>query len=248
MAGSEQRPVARAAAAGSGSRFAVTCGLLRQYMKEHGGSNGGGRLLPAVTAMSLATGADAAVGAAAAEEVEAPEERKTMELFPQQAGTLKDSQERKETEKAQLTIFYGGSVVVFDDFPAEKVDELMKLAGSCDTAAVSDAGAAAACELSPGQPCLPGRRSPNTSTYMHRPKFTDPIHTDHQPTDSMRCVSTFLQTCPSPGRCRCRGSWRRGRTGSPRRSHSRRLRHRSRRRRRSRASVPRKMMVRRGSR
>ncbi|KAF0891311.1 hypothetical protein E2562_009485 [Oryza meyeriana var. granulata] len=155
MAGSEQRPVARAAAAGSGSRFAVTCGLLRQYMKEHGGSNGGGRLLPAVTAMSLATGADAAVGAAAAEEVEAPEERKTMELFPQQAGTLKDSQERKETEKAQLTIFYGGSVVVFDDFPAEKVDELMKLAGSCDTAAVSDAGAAAACELSPGQPCLP---------------------------------------------------------------------------------------------
>jgi jasmonate ZIM domain-containing protein len=91
MAGSsEQQLVANAAAttvAGNGSRFAVTCGLLRQYMKEHSGSNGGGGFLPAVTAMSLMTGgADA--------EEEAPEVRKTMELFPQQAGTLKDTQER----------------------------------------------------------------------------------------------------------------------------------------------------------
>ncbi|XP_006649501.2 protein TIFY 11c-like [Oryza brachyantha] len=166
MAGSEQRQVVKAAtAAGNGSRFAVTCGLLRQYMKERGAgsSGGGGRFLPAVTMSLMATaGADAgAVGVAAAvEEEEAPEEIKTMELFPQQAG-IKDSRERNETEKAQLsqlTIFYGGSVVVFDDFPAEKADELMKFAGSRDTAPVSDddAGAAAAARhLSPGQPCLP---------------------------------------------------------------------------------------------
>ena len=71
--------------AGGGSRFAVTCGLLRQYMKEQGG-NGALRLAPAV-AMGLVPGADAAE--------EGTEERKAvLELFPQQAGTLKDERQR----------------------------------------------------------------------------------------------------------------------------------------------------------
>jgi len=120
-----------------GSRFAVTCGLLRQYMKEQGG-NGALRLAPAV-AMGLAPVADAA--AAAAEE--GTEERKAvLELFPQQAGTLKDEQQRKRKEpaadeRAPLTIFYGGKMVVFDDFPAEKAEELMQLAGSGNAAAAA---------------------------------------------------------------------------------------------------------------
>uniref|UniRef100_A0ACD5TUK6 Uncharacterized protein n=1 Tax=Avena sativa TaxID=4498 RepID=A0ACD5TUK6_AVESA len=105
-----------------GSRFAAACGLLRQYMMEQGGGRG------AVT-MGLMPGAQ---GVAA---VVAPEERinKTMELFPQRAGTLKDErilQQPEMTERAQLTIFYGGSTVVFDDFPADKADELMQLANS----------------------------------------------------------------------------------------------------------------------
>jgi len=63
--------------AGGGSRFAVTCGLLRQYMKEQGGNG----------ALRLAPGADAAE--------EGTEERKAvLELFPQQAGTLKDERQR----------------------------------------------------------------------------------------------------------------------------------------------------------
>jgi len=134
MAAAEQQQQPGSKAAG-GSRFAVTCGLLSQYMKEQGG-NGALRLAPAV-AMGLAPVADAT--AAAAEE--GTEERKAvLELFPQQAGTLKDEQQRKRKEpaadeRAPLTIFYGGKMVVFDDFPAEKAEELMHLAGSGNAAA-----------------------------------------------------------------------------------------------------------------
>lgn len=84
MAAEQQQQPAKAAAAGS--RFAVTCGLLRQYMKEQGGSGATRCLAPAV-AMGLMPEADAAAAAT--------EERTTvLELFPQQAGTLKDEQQR----------------------------------------------------------------------------------------------------------------------------------------------------------
>ncbi|XP_042404584.1 protein TIFY 10a-like, partial [Zingiber officinale] len=34
----------------------------------------------------------------------------------------------REAQKSQLSIFYGGKVLVFDNFPAEKAKNLMKLA------------------------------------------------------------------------------------------------------------------------
>lgn len=122
----------QSAAKPGGTRFAVTCGLLRQYMKEQGAAM---RLAPAM-AITLAP------------QPEKAEEGTTMlELFPQEAGTLKKdlagtTKEEPAERRAPLTIFYGGRMVVFDDFPAEKAEELMKAAGSCSVAA--------------GQPCLPG--------------------------------------------------------------------------------------------
>ncbi|RHN64546.1 putative transcription factor TIFY family [Medicago truncatula] len=36
----------------------------------------------------------------------------------------------KELETAQLTLFYNGEVIVLDDFPAEKVEELKSFAST----------------------------------------------------------------------------------------------------------------------
>ena len=64
-----------------GSRFAAAFGLLRQYMKDQ---PGGG-----VVTVGLMPGGGDGV------EAVAPEERiRTMELFPQQAGMVRDSRER----------------------------------------------------------------------------------------------------------------------------------------------------------
>ncbi|XP_075475127.1 protein TIFY 10B-like [Primulina tabacum] len=113
---------------GGRSNFSKTCTLLSQYLKEKG-SFGDLTLGLAQKFESPRASAAAATG--------------TMNLFPimeksgethlpageEEAKKNSDlSGAKSGAEAAQMTIFYGGKVLVFDDFPADKVSEIMLLA------------------------------------------------------------------------------------------------------------------------
>ncbi|KAL9224188.1 hypothetical protein vseg_000250 [Gypsophila vaccaria] len=59
----------------------------------------------------------------------------TINLFPQISGFNSSGKKRASPEPpvAQMTIFYGGKVVVLDDLPADKADEVMKLASRLES-------------------------------------------------------------------------------------------------------------------
>ncbi|XP_010932384.1 protein TIFY 10a [Elaeis guineensis] len=136
---------------GGKSSFSVTCSRLSQYLKENGSFGGislsitprpleqAKGIILAPTTMSLMPG----VAMSAEDHSQNGSDQnppKSMDLFPQHAGfdspvapakkeSSVASHNNKEPEKNQLTIFYSGKVLVFDNFPAEKVEDLMQMAG-----------------------------------------------------------------------------------------------------------------------
>ncbi|RLN18725.1 uncharacterized protein C2845_PM02G15260 [Panicum miliaceum] len=117
------------AGAGPGrrSRFAVTCALLRQYMREKESQR------------QVRMGNLARVLQAPPPTPVAPQEsdERTMQLFPVPVHATAAMaqppayQERPEAAgKTPMTIFYGGQVMLFDHIPAEKANEVMHMAGS----------------------------------------------------------------------------------------------------------------------
>ncbi|KAG1358834.1 protein TIFY 10a [Cocos nucifera] len=135
---------------GGKSSFSVTCSRLSQYLKENGSfgdislsitprplEQAKGIILAPPTISLMPGVASSAEDLAQNGSDQTPP--KSMDLFPQHAGfdspvapakkgSSLTSHYNKETEKNQLTIFYGGKVLVFNNFPAEKVEDLMQMA------------------------------------------------------------------------------------------------------------------------
>ncbi|KAF6176859.1 hypothetical protein GIB67_026546 [Kingdonia uniflora] len=102
------------------SNFSQTCNLLSQYLKENGGF-GDLKLTPEMKDVSVSR------------------DLKSMDLFPQHSGFESspsppaETVTNKEVQNPQMTIFYGGKVLVFDHLSADKVKQVMLLASKASS-------------------------------------------------------------------------------------------------------------------
>ncbi|KAK4713788.1 hypothetical protein R3W88_019695 [Solanum pinnatisectum] len=108
--------------AGQKSHFSHTCNLLSQYLKEKKGSLGD---LSLDIHRNFDSTGSTTMDLLPMIEKSGESVQKSMNLFPQ--GAMKAE---SEPEKAQMTIFYAGQVIVFNDFPADKAKEIMLIAST----------------------------------------------------------------------------------------------------------------------
>ncbi|XP_038878636.1 protein TIFY 10a [Benincasa hispida] len=159
--------------------------------------------------------------------------RKSLDLFPQEAGFGNsndvDSRVYKSATAApltsQMTIFYAGQVFVFDNFPADRVGDVMFLA-SRESSKLKFPTAAAVAAIAAGQPVLVGTPADSLSS-------TSPVSTRNQtppqpqpvpgalPMARKASIQRFLEkrkdrltlrapyqsSCPAPSKIAGENSW-----------------------------------------
>ncbi|KAJ4750428.1 Protein TIFY 10A [Rhynchospora pubera] len=182
-----------AAKSGEKRNFTVACGLLSQLVREKGnivnfnlGNNEVYRR--PTTTMKLLPGADVSSG-----EIETESEyfdgngnKTEMELFPRSidlAGGKSAMTEAGEQEKSQLTIFYGGKVLVFENFPADKAKDLMNYAikGSptaCSSTYINATSSTAPTPSMEQAKICPTTSNPIVDAQIHAQRSTQPIFSD----------------------------------------------------------------------
>uniref|UniRef100_A0ACD5XS86 Uncharacterized protein n=1 Tax=Avena sativa TaxID=4498 RepID=A0ACD5XS86_AVESA len=134
------------------SSFAVTCGLLSRYLRENKGG-----ALQGLAGLDMAPPADAVGGGAfqppttmnllSGLEEPKPDAVDKGQLLKAPATGNRDAENARESGAGevyaaeQLTIFYGGKVVVVDNFPSTQVKALLQMANAAgDDGAADKAG------------------------------------------------------------------------------------------------------------
>uniref|UniRef100_A0ACD5YFE4 Uncharacterized protein n=1 Tax=Avena sativa TaxID=4498 RepID=A0ACD5YFE4_AVESA len=123
------------------SSFAVTCGLLSRYLRENKGG-----ALQGLAGLGMAPPADAVGGGAfqpptTMNLLSGLEEPKPDTVDKGQLLMAPATGNRDAENAEQLTIFYGGKVVVVDNFPSTQVKALLQMANAAgDDGAADKAG------------------------------------------------------------------------------------------------------------
>ncbi|KAJ0987486.1 hypothetical protein J5N97_005842 [Dioscorea zingiberensis] len=151
----------------SASTFTVTCNLLSQFLKDRKGAGFGDLALgigsrnqdsadrgktetlrtpPTTMSLLPGPGVDGETGNASGSV--------DLDLFPLRASFAAPpspaaAENAREPEKNQLTIFYGGKVLVFNNFPANKAMDLLNLASKKSAAAENHTSTAPAIAVDP---------------------------------------------------------------------------------------------------
>ncbi|KAM3315735.1 hypothetical protein ACQJBY_034079 [Aegilops geniculata] len=135
-------------------RFALACGVLSQYVKAE-------QKMSSVAAVAVAPRAPPAT---------------TLSLMPgadvDQAAATADEAGPATATATPLTIFYGGRVVVFEDFPADKAAEVMRMAATAgvERAAVTPAPAPAPATAPAALADLPIMRKASLQRFFEKRK------------------------------------------------------------------------------